>query len=142
MHNAIKQIEKEVIAKIHHLSKKEIVMAIMALQHIRNQENFIISADLSTSALAYLPAFITNISMAGKAALFAIGTCCATNMILDSIDNHRAVKYMDLLIEELMSRYEVPQVAYLEISELITETTRDEIIRYLDSIGCDHNYAK
>ena len=142
MHKAIKNIEKEVMAKIHHLSKKEIIMAIMALHHIKNHEDFMIGAGISASALSYLPAFVIDLTPAGQAALLAIGTCCTTKTILDAIDNHKVNKYINQLIEELMSRYEVPQVAYLETSELITSTTREEIIDYLDSIGCEHNYVK
>ena len=139
MHKAIKKIENEVMIKIHHLSKKEIVMAIIALQHIRNEESLIISADISASALAYLPALLINMSQIGKAALLAIGTCCATKMILDAIDNHKVTKFMNQLIEELMSRYETPQVAYLETSDMITSITRDEIIEYLNGIGCEYH---
>ena len=61
---------------------------------------------------------------------------------IDYINNTKLNKLYKLFVNELMDRFEVPQLAYLEISNLIQSVEREDIINYFKLIGVDYNANK
>ncbi len=135
MNKILQRLEDEILMSI---DKKDLVMAIIALQHLKNERVLLINADLGIGLLAGIPAAFINMNNIAQAGLFVLAGATGIKFAVDCYQMRRINKLMTQAIEELMDKYETPQMAYIELSSMIINVTRDEIIKYLESIGCEY----
>ena len=120
------------------LDEKELVMAIIALEHLRNETSLGLGTDVLVTTVSTISGVIID-TMICKVALATFGITFATKFIIDVMNQLKINKLKSKLIEELVDRFETPQMAYVEIAQMITSVDRDEIIEYLKNIGCEYN---
>ena len=134
----LKNIELKVKEDLMLLDEKELTMAIIALQHLHNETSFGLGTDVFITAVSTISGMA--ISTAACKVIFAIfGASFATKFIIDAIDQLKINKLKSKLVEELVNRFETPQMAYLEIAEMIKSVSKEEILEYLKNIGCEYN---
>ena len=134
----LKNIELKVKEDLMLLDEKELTMAIIALQHLHNESSFNLGTDVFITAVSTISGMA--ISTAACKVIFAIfGASFATKFIIDAIDQLKINKLKSKLVEELVNRFETPQMAYLEIAEMIKSVSKEEILEYLKNIGCEYN---
>ena len=134
----LKNIELKVKEDLMLLDEKELTMAIIALQHLHNETSFGLGTDIFITAVSTISGMA--ISTAACKVIFAIsGASFATKFIIDAIDQLKINKLKSKLVEELVNRFETPQMAYLEIAEMIKSVSKEEILEYLKNIGCEYN---
>ena len=138
----VKYLETKIIPNKDLLTKKELVLNILTLQHLINSNNNHLIADTTVGAISILPIFTTSLNLAGDLALGIIAGSSAIKLGIDYINNTKLNKLYKLFVYELMDRFEVPQLAYLEISNLIQSVEREDIINYFKLIGVDYNANK
>ena len=120
------------------LDEKELVMAIVALQHLHNEAAFNLGTDIFITTVSTISGIAIN-TAACKVIFAVFGAAFATKLIIDIVDQFKINKLKNKLIEELVNRFETPQMAYLEIAEMIKSVSREEILEYLKNIGCEYN---
>ena len=134
----LKSIELKVKEDLSLLDEKELVMAIIALQHLLNETAFNLGTDVIITSVSTISGVMINTTIC-KVAFAVFGITFATKLIMDIVGQLKINKLKNKLIAELMSRYETPQMAYLEIAEMIKSVSREEILEYLKNIGCEYN---
>ena len=134
----LKSIELKVKEDLSLLDEKELVMAIIALQHLLNETAFNLGTDVIITSVSTISGIMINTTVC-KVAFAVFGITFATKLIMDIVGQLKINKLKNKLIVELMSRYETPQMAYLEIAEMIKSVSREEILEYLKNIGCEYN---
>ena len=134
----LKNIELKVKEDLPLLDEKELVMAIITLQHLHNETAFNLGTDVLITSVSAISAVMIDTMMC-KAALAIFGVPFATKLVIDRIEQFKISKLKNKLIIELMNRFETPQLAYLEIAEMIKSVSREEILEYLKNIGCEYN---
>ena len=135
----IKELEQKIIARMKDADKKELVLDIMLIQHLRNYRELMITADIAAGALAVIPAMIVNLTTVGTTLLFSIGGIAGLSFVKDYMISKRLDNLMNDLITELMSKFGTPQMAYIEVSQLITSVTREEILEHFKMMGCEYS---
>lgn len=135
----IKELEQKIIARMKDADKKELVLDIMLIQHLRNYRELMITADIAAGALAVIPAMIVNLTTVGTTLLFSIGGIAGLSFVKDYMISKRLDNLMNDLITELMSKFGTPQMAYIEVSQLITSVTREEILEHFKLMGCEYS---
>lgn len=138
----VKYLETKIILNKDLLTKKELVLNILTLQHLINSNNNHLIADTTVGAISILPLFTTSLNLAGDIALGIVAGSSAIKLGIDYINNTKLNKLYKLFVNELMDRFETPQLAYLEISNLIQSVEREDIINYFKLIGVDYNANK
>lgn len=138
----VKYLETKIIPNKDLLTKKELVLNILTLQHLINSNNNHLIADTTVGAISILPIFTTSLNLAGDLALGIIAGSSAIKLGIDYINNTKLNKLYKLFVNELMDRFETPQLAYLETSNLIQSVEREDIINYFKLIGVDYNANK
>ena len=138
----VKYLETKIIPNKDLLTKKELVLNILTLQHLINSNNNHLIADTTVGAISILPLFTTSLNLAGDIALGIVAGSSMIKLGIDYINNTKLNKLYKLFVSELMDRFEVPQLAYLEISNLIQSVEREDIINYFKLIGVDYNANK
>jgi hypothetical protein len=134
----LKNIELKVKEDLMLLDEKELTMAIIALQHLHNETSFGLGTDILITTVSTISGIA--ISTVACKVIFAIfGASFATKFIIDAVDQLKINKLKSKLIEELVNRFETPQMAYLEIAEMIKSVSKEEILEYLKNIGCEYN---
>ena len=134
----LKSIELKVKEDLSLLDEKELVMAIIALQHLLNETAFNLGTDVIITSVSTISGIMINTTVC-KVAFAVFGITFATKLIMDIVGQLKINKLKNKLIAELMGRYETPQMAYLEIAEMIKSVSREEILEYLKNIGCEYN---
>ena len=134
----LKNIELKVKEDLLLLDEKELIMAIMALQHLHNETSFGLGTDVFITTVSTISGIAIDTTIC-KVIFAAFGATFATKLVIDTVEQFKINKLKNKLIEELINRFETSQMAYLEIAQMITEVTRDEIIEYLKNIGCEIN---
>lgn len=134
----LKNIELKVKEDLTLLDEKELVMAIIALQHLHNESSFNLGTDVFITTVSAISGIAID-TTACKAIFAAFGVTFATKLIIDTVEQFKISKLKNKLIDELMNRFGTPQMAYLEIAQMITSVTRDEILEYLKNIGCEYD---
>ena len=134
----LKNIELKVKEDLLLLDKKELVMAIIALQHLHNETLFGLGTDVFITTVSTISGIAMETTVC-KVIFAAFGATFATKLVIDTVEHFKINKLKNKLIDELMNRFETPQMAYLEIAQMITSVTRDEILEYLKNIGCEYN---
>ena len=134
----LKNIELKVKEDLLLLDEKELVMAIIALQHLHNEILFGLGTDVFITTVSTISGIAIDTAIC-KVIFAAFGATFATKLIIDAVEQFKINKLKNKLIDELMNRFGTPQMAYLEIAQMITAVTRDEIIEYLKNIGCEIN---
>lgn len=134
----LKNIELKVEEDLSLLDEKELVMAIIALQHLLNETAFNLGTDVIITSVSTISGIMINTTIC-KVAFAVFGITFATKLIMDIVGQLKINKLKNKLTVELMSRYETPQMAYLEIAEMIKSVSREEILEYLKNIGCEYN---
>ena len=120
------------------LDEKELVMAIIALEHLRNETSFGLGTDVLITTISTISGVMID-TITCKVALATFGITFAIKFIIDVMNQLKINKLKSKLIEELVDRFETPQMAYVEIAQMITSVNRDEIIEYLNNIGCEYH---
>lgn len=138
----VKYLETKIIPNKDLLTKKELVLNILTLQHLINSNNNHLIADTTVGAISILPLFTTSLNLAGDIALGIVAGSSMIKLGIDYINNTKLNKLYKLFVNELMDRFETPQLAYLEISNLIQSVEREDIINYFKLIGVDYNANK
>jgi hypothetical protein len=138
----VKYLETKIIPNKDLLTKKELVLNILTLQHLINSNNNHLIADTTVGAISILPLFTTSLNLAGDIALGIVAGSSAIKLGIDYINNTKLNKLYKLFVNELMDRFDTPQLAYLEISNLIQSVEREDIINYFKLIGVDYNANK
>ena len=138
----VKYLETKIIPNKDLLTKKELVLNILTLQHLINSNNNYLIADTTVGAISILPLFTTSLNLAGDIALGIVAGSSVIKLGIDYINNTKLNKLYKLFVNELMDRFEVPQLAYLEISNLIQSVEREDIVNYFKLIGVDYNANK
>ena len=138
----VKYLETKIIPNKDLLTKKELVLNILTLQHLINSNNNHLIADTTVGAISILPLFTTSLNLAGDIALGIVAGSSVIKLGIDYINNTKLNKLYKLFVNELMDRFETPQLAYLEISNLIQSVEREDIINYFKLIGVDYNANK
>ena len=138
----VKYLETKIIPNKDLLTKKELVLNILTLQHLINSNNNHLIADTTVGAISILPLFTTSLNLAGDIALGIVAGSSMIKLGIDYINNTKLNKLYKLFVNELMDRFETPQLAYLEISNLIQSVEREDIIDYFKLIGVDYNANK
>ena len=138
----VKYLETKIIPNKDLLTKKELVLNILTLQHLINSNNNHLIADTTVGAISILPLFTTSLTLAGDIALGIVAGSSMIKLGIDYINNTKLNKLYKLFVNELMDRFETPQLAYLEISNLIQSVEREDIINYFKLIGVDYNANK
>ena len=138
----VKYLETKIIPSKDLLTKKELVLNILTLQHLINSNNNHLIADTTVGAISILPLFTTSLNLAGDIALGIVAGSSVIKLGIDYINNTKLNKLYKLFVNELMDRFETPQLAYLEISNLIQSVEREDIIDYFKLIGVDYNANK
>ena len=134
----LKNIELKMKEDLLLLDEKELVMAIIALQHLLNETAFNLGTDVIITSVSTISGVMINTTIC-KVAFAVFGVTFATKLIIDIVEQLKINKLKNKLVAELMSRYETPQMAYLEIAEMIKSVSREEILEYLKNIGCEYN---
>ena len=134
----LKNIELKMKEDLLLLDEKELVMAIVALQHLHNETALNLGTDVIITGVSTISGIVIN-TAACKVIFAVFGAAFATKLIIDIVDQLKINKLKNKLVAELMSRYETPQMAYLEIAEMIKSVSREEILEYLKNIGCEYN---
>ena len=134
----LKNIELKVKEDLLLLDEKELVMAIIALQHLHNETLFGLGTDVFITTVSTMSGIVIDTTIS-KVIFAAFGATFATKLIIDAVEQFKINKLKNKLIDELMNRFETPQMAYLEIAQMITSVTRDEILEYLKNIGCEYS---
>lgn len=135
----INELEQRILARMENADKKELVLDILLVQHLRNYRDLMITADVSAGALAIIPALVANLTTWGSTLLFSIGGLAGLSFIKDYVITKRLDKLMNDLITELMNKYGTPQMAYIEVSQLIVSVTREEILEHFKMMGCEYS---
>ena len=135
----IKELEQKILARMKDADKKELVLDIMLIQHLRNYRELMITADISAGALAVVPTMVASLSTAGSALLLSIGGLAGLSFIKDYVITKKLDKLMNDLIAELMNKFGTPQMAYIEVSQLIVSVTREEILEHFRMMGCEYS---
>jgi hypothetical protein len=138
----VKYLETKIIPNKDLLTKKELVLNILTLQHLINSNNNHLIADTTVGAISILPMFTTSLNLAGDIALGIVAGSSMIKLGIDYINNTKLNKLYKLFVNELMDRFDTPQLAYLEISNLIQSVEREDIINYFKLIGVDYNANK
>ena len=138
----VKYLETKIIPNKDLLTKKELVLNILTLQHLINSNNNHLIADTTVGAISILPLFTTSLNLAGDIALGIVAGSSMIKLGIDYINNTKLNKLYKLFVNELMDRFETPQLAYLETSNLIQSVEREDIINYFKLIGVDYNENK
>ena len=138
----VKYLETKIIPNKDLLTKKELVLNILTLQHLINSNNNHLIADTTVGAISILPIFTTSLTLAGDIALSIVAGSSMIKLGIDYINNTKLNKLYKLFVNELMDRFETPQLAYLEISNLIQSVEREDIVNYFKLIGVDYNANK
>lgn len=138
----VKYLETKIIPNKDLLTKKELVLNILTLQHLINSNNNHLIADTTVGAISILPIFTTSLNLAGDIALGIVAGSSMIKLGIDYINNTKLNKLYKLFVNELMDRFETPQLAYLEISNLIQSVEREDIVNYFKLIGVDYNANK
>ena len=138
----VKYLETKIIPNKDLLTKKELVLNILTLQHLINSNNNHLIADTTVGAISILPLFTTSLNLAGDIALGIVAGSSMIKLGIDYINNTKLNKLYKLFVNELMDRFETPQLAYLETSNLIQSVEREDIINYFKLIGVDYNANK
>ena len=138
----VKYLETKIIPNKDLLTKKELVLNILTLQHLINSNNNHLIADTTVGAISILPLFTTSLNLAGDIALGIVAGSSMIKLGIDYINNTKLNKLYKLFVNELMDRFETPQLAYLEISNLIQSVEREDIVNYFKLIGVDYNANK
>ena len=136
MNKILEKLEDEILISI---DEKDLVMAIIALQHLKNEKVLLINADLGVGLLAGIPAAFINMNNITQTCLFVLAGATGIKFAVDCYQMHKVNKLMSQAIEKLMNKFETPQMAYIELSTMIMNVTREEIIKYLNSIGCEYD---
>lgn len=134
----LKVMETKINEEILLSDEKELVMAIVALQHLYNENTFNFGSDIFITTISTVSGIVMD-NLISKVIFAVFASTFTTKLVIDTVDKLKIRKLKNELIKELVSRYDTPQMAYLEIAQLITSLTREEIIRYLNSIGCEVN---
>ena len=134
----LKNIELKVKEDLLLLDEKELIMAIIALQHLYNETSFGLGTDIFITTVSTISGIVMDTTVC-KVIFAAFGATFVTKLIIDAVEQLKINNLKNKLVEELINRFETPQVAYLEIAQMITLVTRDEIIEYLKNIGCEYN---
>lgn len=134
----LKNIELKMKEDLLLLDDKELVMAIVALQHLYNETTFNLGTDIFITTVSTISGIAIN-TVACKVVFAVFGAAFATKLVIDIVDQLKINKLKNKLIVELMSRFETPQLAYLELAQMIKAVSRDEILEYLKNIGCEYN---
>ena len=134
----LKNIELKVKEDLLLLDEKELIMAIIALQHLYNETSFGLGTDIFITTVSTISGIAMDTTIC-KVIFAAFGATFVTKLIIDAVEQLKINNLKNKLVEELINRFETPQVAYLEIAQMITLVTRDEIIEYLKNIGCEYN---
>ena len=134
----LKNIELKVKEDLLLLDEKELVMAIIALQHLYNETSFGLGTDIFITTVSTISGIAMDTTVC-KVIFAAFGATFATKLIIDAVEQFKINKLKNKLVEELVNRFETPQIAYLEIAQMITSVTREEILEYLKNIGCEHS---
>ena len=134
----LKNIELKMKEDLLLLDDKELVMAIVALQHLHNETAFNLGTDIFITTVSTISGIAIN-TAACKVIFAVFGAAFATKLIIDIVDQLKINKLKNKLIVELMSRFETPQLAYLELAQMIKSVSREEILEYLKNIGCEYN---
>ena len=134
----LKNIELKVNEDLMLLDEKELIMAIIALQHLYNEASFGLGTDMLITTVSTISGIAID-TTACKVIFAAFGATFATKFIIDIVDQFKINKVKNKIVDELMNRFETPQMAYLEISQMITSVSREEILEYLKNIGCEYN---
>lgn len=134
----LKNIELKVKEDLLLLDEKELVMAIIALQHLHNETLFGLGTDVFITTVSTISGIVIDTTVC-KVIFAAFGATFATKLIIDTVEQFKINKLKNKLIDELMNRFGTPQMAYLEIAQMITSVTRDEILEYLKNIGCEYS---
>ena len=134
----LKNIELKVKEDLILLDEKELVMAIIALQHLHNETSFGLGTDVFITTVSTVSGMAIDTTIS-KAIFAAFGATFATKLIIDAVEQFKISKLKNKLIDELINRFGTPQMAYLEIAQMITSVTRDEILEYLKNIGCEYD---
>ena len=134
----LKNIELKVKEDLLLLDEKELVMAIIALQHLYNETSFGLGTDIFITTVSTISGIAME-TIICKVIFAAFGATFATKLIIDAVEQFKINKLKNKLVEELVNRFETPQIAYLEIAQMITSVTRDEILEYLKNIGCEYS---
>ena len=138
----VKYLETKIIPNKDLLTKKELVLNILTLQHLINSNNNHLIADTTVGAISILPLFTTSLNLAGDIALGIVAGSSMIKLGIDYINNTKLNKLYKLFVNELMDRFDTPQLAYLETSNLIQSVEREDIINYFKLIGVDYNANK
>ena len=138
----VKYLETKIIPNKDLLTKKELVLNILTLQHLINSNSNHLIADTTVGAISILPIFTTSLNLAGDIALGIVAGSSMIKLGIDYINNTKLNKLYKLFVNELMNRFETPQLAYLEISNLIQSVEREDIVNYFKLIGVDYNANK
>ena len=134
----LKNIELKVKKDLLLLDEKELVMAIIALQHLHNETSFGLGTDVFITTVSTISGITIDTTIC-KVIFAAFGATFANKLIIDAVEQFKINKLKNKLVEELVNRFETPQIAYLEIAQMITSVTRDEILEYLKNIGCEYS---
>ena len=134
----LKNIELKAKEDLILLDEKELIMAIIALQYLHNETSFSFGADIFITTVSTISGISMETTVC-KVIFAAFGVTFATKLIIDTVEQLKINKLKNKLVEELVNRFETPQIAYLEIAQMITSVTRDEILEYLKNIGCEYS---
>ncbi len=141
MARPLKNMENTIIDDVMLLDEKDLVMSIICLQHLENANSFNFGTDVLVSTISTVSTFLVDAQLS-KLILATFSAAFITKLVVDLVEHFKINKFKDILVTELLTRFETPQMAYLEVSRLVLSTTREEIIEYLNKIGCGYNEVK
>lgn len=125
------------VKQIDDLSNKELILMVMAIEHISMDEqtkrSINLGVGITTGALTSI--FVPPTSPL----LFASGLTVAIATLINAFGRHRAKKELDeirhLLSTALLVRFEDPITAYFQTAQLITSIEREDLLDFFERAG-------
>ena len=111
------------------LSNKEIVLTIFAAQHLQEHHDFHSGTGTAATGAGLVMSLISANPMF-TAVTIVTGCFGAVAAFYNMHQSYKLSKFIGILSEELIKRYPDILSAYIEVSTLIRDVERDEIIEF------------
>ncbi len=113
------------------LSNKELALCIFGGKHLENHYGYQLGAGVTVTGLSTISTFIVENPIC-LSLLITFGVAGVINACKNVYNNRRNKKLVDVFTKELTSRYSNPIEAYVEISLIIKNTSREEILSFIE----------
>lgn len=122
-------IKKSEVAE--QLSNKELTLCVFSGKHLETYHSYNLGAGITVAGLSTISTFVVENPIC-LSLLITFGVAGVINACKNVYSNHKNKKLVDIFTKELTSRYSNPIEAYVQIRLLIENTSREEILSFIE----------